>query len=611
MNEIIPQNILIVDDRPENLIVLENILESPSINLIKANSGEEALRLLLKVNVALILLDVQMPEMDGFETATFIRGAPHTKHIPIIFVTAISKEQKHIFKGYETGAVDYMFKPLDPDILKSKVKVFLELDQQKKILELRNRELQEAKKNTDNILENVRDGFFLLDSKLNFKPQYSLALEKILVQKKLGHVNFIQFLDKKIPDKIKFACRDYLELMFRDDVHEKTLDELNPLAMTEVNFKNDTNKPANLKTLSFNFKRVCNNDQKINEIIATVTDITDKVGMAKKLEESEAHAKKQMELMFNILHVEPPLLKEFMEGVQLELKNIDNLLKHNENASEYSSILENIFRSIHLVKGNASLLDLKFFVNQAHKFEENIINIRNKIKIEGTDFVSLVLQLAELQNTIFEINNLIERIKNIHTHFRPKQSYENKLFMQSLSNFVNNIAFDLNKKVKLEYKDFNLGYIPYQYRLLSKGVLIQLLRNAIYHGIEESKERQSLKKNLTGSITLSSFEDNSNFGFRLRDDGKGLQIAKLREIAISSGKWKQSEINKWDEKQVATVIFLQGISTSKETNLVAGRGVGMNSVQDRIAKVDGKIEVDFKENKFCEFTITIPKPKKR
>ena len=159
MNNEMTQNILIVDDHPENLLVLENILEAPDLNFIRAESGEETLRIMLKQrDVALILLDVQMPGMDGFETASILRSAPNTKHIPIIFVTAISKEDKNIFKGYESGAVDYMFKPVDPDILKSKVRVFLELDRRKRVLEEKNIELNEAKKNTDKILQNVRNG---------------------------------------------------------------------------------------------------------------------------------------------------------------------------------------------------------------------------------------------------------------------------------------------------------------------------------------------------------------------------------------------------------------------------------------------------------------------
>jgi diguanylate cyclase (GGDEF)-like protein len=128
-------NILIVDDRPENLLVLESLLENMECNIIKATSGNQALGLLLEYDFALVLLDVQMPDMDGFETAELMRISSKTRFIPIIFVTAISKEQKCIFKGYEVGAVDYLFKPIEPIILQSKVRVFLDLYKQKKLIE--------------------------------------------------------------------------------------------------------------------------------------------------------------------------------------------------------------------------------------------------------------------------------------------------------------------------------------------------------------------------------------------------------------------------------------------------------------------------------------------
>ena len=127
----IPQevNILLVDDQPKGLFTLEAILKSPSYRLLKAKSGREALSLLLKYQVALIIMDVQMPEMDGFETVSLIKQRDLTKHIPIIFATAISKDEPYIYKGYKAGAVDYIFKPFDAEILKSKVAVFIELYQ--------------------------------------------------------------------------------------------------------------------------------------------------------------------------------------------------------------------------------------------------------------------------------------------------------------------------------------------------------------------------------------------------------------------------------------------------------------------------------------------------
>ena len=119
--------VLIVDDRPENLDALEAFLEPLGARIVTAGSGREALRLLTTEQFAVILLDVQMPEMDGFETAASIRGRAETRSIPIIFLTGISASPENVFRGYEAGAVDYIVKPVDPAILRSKVAVFVEL----------------------------------------------------------------------------------------------------------------------------------------------------------------------------------------------------------------------------------------------------------------------------------------------------------------------------------------------------------------------------------------------------------------------------------------------------------------------------------------------------
>jgi PAS domain S-box-containing protein len=136
-------NILLVDDRPQNLMALEAILEPLGQTLVHANSGEEALRRLLEGDYAVILLDVQMPGMDGFETAETIKKRQRTRDIPIIFLTAISKEEQHVFQGYEVGAVDYVFKPFDPVVLRSKVAVFIDLWEKTEQLRRQEEQLRE------------------------------------------------------------------------------------------------------------------------------------------------------------------------------------------------------------------------------------------------------------------------------------------------------------------------------------------------------------------------------------------------------------------------------------------------------------------------------------
>src|SRR5919107_41300 len=109
--------ILLVDDQPENLVALSATLEPLGHELVHAASGEEALKLLLKREFAVILLDVQMPELDGFDTAALIKQRERSRHIPIIFVTALSRDAEHVFRGYSEGAVDYLLKPYDPNAL--------------------------------------------------------------------------------------------------------------------------------------------------------------------------------------------------------------------------------------------------------------------------------------------------------------------------------------------------------------------------------------------------------------------------------------------------------------------------------------------------------------
>ena len=120
-------SVLLVDDRPENLMALEGILKPIGARLVKARSGEEALLHLLRDTFAVILLDVQMPRLDGLQTAELIKQREQTRHVPIIFITALSREAAYVFKGYAHGAVDYLLKPIDPEIVRAKVRVFCDL----------------------------------------------------------------------------------------------------------------------------------------------------------------------------------------------------------------------------------------------------------------------------------------------------------------------------------------------------------------------------------------------------------------------------------------------------------------------------------------------------
>ncbi|HVM10496.1 MAG TPA: hybrid sensor histidine kinase/response regulator [Acidimicrobiales bacterium] len=144
-----PAAILLVDDRPENLVAMEAALEPLGFRLVTALSGEDALRKLLVDDFALVVLDVQMPGIDGFETARAIKGRDRTKNIPILFLTAISREEEHRLEGYDSGGVDYLFKPIAPDLLRAKVSVFTELHLKQLELERKTQELERSNRDLE------------------------------------------------------------------------------------------------------------------------------------------------------------------------------------------------------------------------------------------------------------------------------------------------------------------------------------------------------------------------------------------------------------------------------------------------------------------------------
>jgi two-component system, sporulation sensor kinase E len=153
--------VLLVDDRPENLLALEAVLADQNYELLLANSGEEALKQVLQNDLAVILLDVQMPGLNGFETAKLIKGRKNSAHIPIIFITALSKANEHIKEGYLTGAVDYIFKPFNRTILKSKVDVFVHIFMKQKQIEIERNKLavqqMELKHQYNNLEKVIQD----------------------------------------------------------------------------------------------------------------------------------------------------------------------------------------------------------------------------------------------------------------------------------------------------------------------------------------------------------------------------------------------------------------------------------------------------------------------
>jgi len=208
-------NVLIVDDLPENLRALNALVRADDRVVHQARNGEEALALLLEHEFALAIVDVQMPGMDGFELAELMRGTGKTRHIPIVFVSAAGKELDYAFKGYETGAVDFLYKPLDADAVKSKVNVFVDLYKQK--LEVRQRvaereatvrELNQVQDELQHALR-MRDEFMSMVAHELRTPLNTLYLEAQMRRLQLERGNMAAFAPEQLE---RMVARDMRQI---------------------------------------------------------------------------------------------------------------------------------------------------------------------------------------------------------------------------------------------------------------------------------------------------------------------------------------------------------------------------------------------------------------
>jgi len=227
--------ILLVDDRPANLLALETILEDLGQDLVKATSGKEALRYLLNNDFAVILLDVKMPEMDGFETAALIRERERSRHTPILFVTA-HKDDEHLFRGYYAGAVDFLYKPINPEVLRSKVTVFVELSRKNEqlrhhaeMLEQRNAELERAIRERQKAEEEIRRLNAELELRVRERTgelvraneelrQFGYAASHDLREPLRTVASYTQLLTRRFDDKFDAEAREFMAYIV-DSVH--------------------------------------------------------------------------------------------------------------------------------------------------------------------------------------------------------------------------------------------------------------------------------------------------------------------------------------------------------------------------------------------------------
>jgi HPt (histidine-containing phosphotransfer) domain-containing protein len=416
-------------------------------------------------------------------------------------------------------------------------------------------ELLAEKANTDAIFENVQEGIFLLDHSLMINPKYSQVLEDILGWHNLGGKNFLDLLQKKIPEKDLQATHDYLEMFFGRRPNLPLLKEINPLEEITLNLP-DPDRGFRAKYLSFSFDLIKDPE---SMILASVRDRTAEQELLVKLKEEEAKSARQMKNLFQIIHIKPEMMLQFLEDSHRDLENINELLKSKENDSRY--ILEQMYQGIHAVKGNAQLLGLDATVDLSHSIEEKIKGMLER-PFQWNYLLQLTVDLSYLQGELNDIRSLIDKIQDFQSDIGQDQKSEKDLIVLSIQNYLKKVRLERNLEIQIDSTNFNSAHIPQQYRKISKEIISQFVRNSVVHGIETKEERESLGKNAQGTITLTTKADQENFMLSYMDDGRGINSEKIRTVASKHPKFQHLELEKMSQGAAGGYDFPAGLFDS-------------------------------------------------
>ena len=543
-------NILLVDDRPENLLALEAILEPLQQNLVRANSGPDALKQVLAREFAVILLDVQMPGMNGFEAAQLIKARERSKHIPIIFLTAISKEEEYVFQGYTVGAVDYLAKPFNPDILRSKVAVFVDLylknqhikrqeqmlrESERRELEfVHNAKLHESESRLSEIVESA------LDAILMFDDDQRITLFNSAAERMFG-VPRAEVLGKPVEDLLpQTADRGYVEGVCRQNTTTTSVEgagEAPPNPHVEAFFGRRRQPAAENFPVEASISCLELGSHKVFTVIAR--DITER-------QKAEEALRTQAVSLANSA-AELKTLNQQLQQRQLELERA-----MSARSRFYASMSHELRTPINAILGYNTLM------------LENIYGPLNERQVHGLQRTQKAAKhLLELVNDVLDLSKI--EAGKIEVQLQPV-SFPS--LIEDLFITVRPMADERGSELSLDHQGEPITVITDPRRV--RQILLNLLSNAIKFGRGNAIKVSSIAQE-EGGVSIS-----------VTDHGEGIAAEDLPRI--------------FDE-------FVQLAHAHDHE----GTGLGLPISKRLATLLNGSLDAVSKVNEGSTFTLVLPK----
>lgn len=462
------------------------------------------------------------------------------------------------------------------------------------------------------ILDALDTGIFFLNSKLILDATHSKFFSDIFEPETVSHRPFLELLENKVSEKALEEAEEYLKFMFMEEHDEMTIADLNPLKKIELHLSDENGMWKASKHLSFKFKRI-REEGRINFVMGMIADITSQVEQTKKLADFEKWSKRQIQWLLSLLHIELPLLKEFITVIEYEINHIDKLLKSTQSTTDHVGVFNKIAKSCYHINSTAIILDLDFFTKESSDFKDEVDEIKNRENISGQDFIPVVIRLGKMQKMLNEIKDLLSHIKGLNNSIRTTRRFDGGLLIRLIENIIKNLTDSTDKKIQLKYHKFNNMSIPFKYKQIVKEFLIVLTRFVIEFGIESSEKRKSLNVNPFATIELESKFDKKTFVIIFRHDGNIMRIERLLQESVSvemekSGPPETVEESMHPGIDVMRLFFSPDFSTSENLGTTEGMEI-MNDfevVKKKLKMHGGRLKVTFTSESFSEYTVTFP-----
>ncbi|MFT6222067.1 MAG: signal transduction histidine kinase [Candidatus Endobugula sp.] len=477
---------------------------------------------------------------------------------------------------------------------------------------------QKAKRSQDEmseIMRTVRDGLFLLTPQYEIGSQYSASMQYLFRQEDFSNVGFFDLLSPLVSGDDLLVAKDYVDSLFNPRVKSSLMDELNPLQEVRLNITNKYGTSDHF--FEFSFSRVFEKE-KIIHLMVSVKDITENVELREKLAVSNSRISQETESVLSLMNVDSQLLVDFMCLLDEGVKSInEELEKRVYSSSSFVAKLDKINRIAHSLKGEASMLNLSMVEKNLHALEDNLVALNGKNSLEGDDFLPIAVELAAIVKASHSIRLFMARFSEMAMSPRGGQAGlitlktaldtgKKSALGCALTQLVDKISRENKKEVLLDLSLFDESLIPEQYLSIMKNIIIQLLRNAVIHGLEKPEKRVQRGKSKRGVISIAVKEANGAITVVVKDDGRGIDFTSIKKHLISQQTYTQTQVEQMTPRDLVKVIFKPGYSTAKKVDSHAGRGVGLDVVKTYINSMNASLSVGCKAKRSAEFRISIP-----